>query len=80
MTDLASLIAAHRKSSDAVVEATKVRFQRGEIVHWMRRDYRQRGEVNSVLGFDAYNLRLRVLNTATGKIVDLYLYEIEEIR
>ena len=72
------LIIAYRDLSDELVKATKERFPIGEIVHWVRRGYRQRGEVNGVLGFQAHNLRLRVLNTNTGRMVDLYLYEIEE--
>ena len=73
-----SAIQEYQDASDRLVAATKRQFKTGEIVHWTRRRYRQRGEVKEVLGFQGHNLRLRVLNTSTGKIVDLYLYEIEE--
>jgi hypothetical protein len=73
-----SAITAYRDASDRLVKAVKTRFPTGQVVHWMRSGYQQRGEVNSVLGFEGHNLRLRVLNTKTGKFVDLHLYEIEE--
>lgn len=79
-TELPKLLDAYRLLSDTIVQATKVRFPTGEIVHWARRGHQQRGEVNGVLGFQAHNLRLRVMNTTTGKMVDLYLYEVQELR
>lgn len=77
---LPKLLEAYRLLSDTIVQAARERFQKGEIVHWTRRGYRQRGEAHSMLGFQAHNLQLRVLNTATGKVVDLHFYEIEELR
>jgi hypothetical protein len=68
----------YRAASDRLVELVKRQFNKGNVVHWTRRGYRQRGEVSQVIGFAGHNLRLRVLNTTTGKTVDLYLYEIEE--
>lgn len=72
------LLKAYGMLSDTIVKAVKDRFPIGEVVHWSRREHRQRGEVKEVLGFRVDNLRLRVLNTGTGRMVDLYLYEIEE--
>lgn len=76
---VASLFKAYSLLSDNIMGALKARFPTGEVVHWTRRGYRQRGEVHGVLGFQAHNARLRVLNTATGKMVDLYMYEVEEV-
>lgn len=73
-----ALLDSYRKLSESIVKVVFDRFPRGTVVHWVRRGYRQRGEVTGVLGFQAHMLRLRVLNTSTGKLVDIYLNEIEE--
>ena len=81
MTDsLKPLLDAYTKLSDTIIQKARDTFPRGTIVHWVRQGYRQRGEVKEVLGWQAHYLRLRVLNTRTGKFSDIYLYEIEELR
>ena len=80
MRESTKLLKAYSLLSDNIISAVKQEFQKGTVVHWTRAGHRQRGEVNAVLGFKAHNLRLQVLNTKTGKLVDLHLYEIEELR
>lgn len=80
MRESTKLLKAYSLLSDNIVNAIRQEFPKGTVVHWTRAGNRQRGEVNAVLGFQAHNLRLQVLNTKTGKLVNLYLYEIEELR
>ena len=72
------LLKRYEAASDAVVRAARARFKRGTLVHWQAAGYQQTGEVAEVMGFEARNLRLRVMNRVTGKLVDLYLYRIQE--
>ena len=74
------LLDRYEAASDAVVKAARDRFRRGTLVHWVAAGYRQTGEVAEVMGFTARTLRLRVMNRSTGKLVDLYLYRIQEAR